>query len=248
MPYNNFIYKIDFASPISSQSFKDSSQPFTTVPAEGTSTFIFRLSNPNADGVNNTNRVENEVAALFLCRQTLSMTLEKYSDIVPGVYDWKPYTPNTDSSTSDESDFGWIMMQFRPGVPLDSQFDKLLFSEKKTLVAEIAAIFAVIQGMSLPAGVGAYGSLTVKDGDIVSGQPTIATGGPWEQYRDWWAGMLSMALSQAERSPVLKGWRENGIRDRVDRLIDTGIQTLLAPVDTSKRALIHGDFSKYLSR
>jgi hypothetical protein len=53
------------------------------------------------------------------------------------------------------------------------------------------------------------------------------------------------AILQAEISAILKGWRENGIRERVDRFIQGGIQPLPENVDTSSRVLIHGDFSSF---
>jgi hypothetical protein len=52
-----------------------------------------------------------------------------------------------------------------------------------------------------------------------------------------------MALTQAENSPVVLGWRDNGVRERVDNFISNGIESLLQGVDTSKLVLIHGDFS-----
>jgi hypothetical protein len=242
MPYNNFIYKIDLVSPLSDGIFRTSSQPFTTSPVNGTTTVIFRLSNPKADGVNNTNRVENELAALHLCREAFSTNLKEYANIVPGVFDW---APQNYPSTPDEYGFGWIMMEFLPGVPLDSAFASLEASDKTRLLGDTAAIFSVIQGISLPVGVDSHGGLTIKDGEIISGQPTIAKGGPWKSYQDWWESLLLMSVSQAENSPVLKGWKENGLRERVDQFIQSGIQLLLEDVDGSNRVLIHGDFSRF---
>jgi hypothetical protein len=240
MPYNNFIYKVDLASPIGEGTFEASCQPFTAPPANGTATFIFRISNPKADGVNSNNRIENEVAALYLSRRSISDSLPKYAGIVPRVFDW---SAKTYPSPPDESGFGWIMMEMLPGVMLDSQFDELPFSEKENLLSDIAGIFAVIQNMTLPEGARSFGGLTIKGNNIVSGQSTIALGGPWGDYRGFWSGLYAMALTQAENSPVVLGWRDNGVRERVDNFISNGIESLLQGVDTSKLVLIHGDFS-----
>ncbi|QDS73735.1 hypothetical protein FKW77_004693 [Venturia effusa] len=240
MPYNNFIYKVEIVSPMSAGVFPASSQPFTTTPIDEISTFIFRMSNPKADGVNNTNRIENEIAALHLCRKALSNKSKEYAKIVPAVYDW---ASQTYPSVPDESGFGWIMMEFLPGVPLDKEFASMEAPQRSEILEQIAIIFSVLQAIQLPSEVDSHGGLTIKNGEIVSGQPTIAHGGPWKSYRGWWEGLLLMAVSQAESSPVLKGWKENGLRGRIDKFIQNGIEPLLKDVDGTKRVLVHGDFT-----
>jgi hypothetical protein len=242
MPYNNFIFKVNLATPIAQANFKTSNQPFTTTPTDGTTTFIFRISNPKAVGVNSNNRVENEIAALFLSREALSRVLPQYAGIVPRIFDW---SAQVCSSPLNESEFGWTIMETLSGVPLDSQFDNLPFAEQKELLNEIAGIFAVIQNITLPEGARSFGGLTIKAGEIVSGQSTIAMGGPWNDYSGWWTGLYAMALSQAENSPVVRGWRDDGLRERVNKFISNGIESLLQDVDTSKLVLVHGDFSKH---
>jgi hypothetical protein len=207
MPYNNFIYKINLAFPIAQATFKMSRQSFTEPPTDGTTTIIFRTSNPRAVGVNSNNWIENEVAALFLCRQAVSSML--------------------------------------PGVPLDSKFGDLPFTEKKELLSEIAGIFAVVQKISLSEGVTSFGGFTINDGNIESCQSTIALGGLWNSYHGWWTGFYAMSLSQAENSPVSRCWTDNGVKERVYKFIGNDIESMLQEVDTSKLFLVHGDFSKH---
>jgi hypothetical protein len=55
----------------------------------GTLYFALKVSNPFSLGTNNANRVENEVASLYLARKGLADKLPEYSEIAPAVYDWQ---------------------------------------------------------------------------------------------------------------------------------------------------------------
>jgi hypothetical protein len=50
-------------------------------------------------------------------------------------------------------------------------------------------------------------------------------------------------LAQAEESPVLNGWRDNGVRERIDSFMERAVTDLLVGVDGEQRVLSHGDFS-----
>jgi hypothetical protein len=241
MEYNNFIYRVDLMDATDKVEFKQSNQPFTSIPPNGTTSIVFRISNPCADGVNNTNRVENEVAALHLSRSALAAGNPSFAHIVPAIYDWKT---NSYPSPADETSYAWIMMELRPGVPLDSKFDGLPFDEKKALLGKIAGIFATIQKAELPKGIDSHGGMTIKNGEIISGQSTTVKGGPWKSYEAWWAGRLHQNLTQAETSLVLDDWKANGIRLRVDDFLATGIPDLLRDIDPPRLAIAHGDISE----
>ena len=246
-PYNNYIYRLELVSPATESSFVSGSpQPFTTTPPpEGVSTVIFRLSNPFAFGVNDANRLENEIASLELARGALKAAGAEYKATIPAVYAWKTSTyPNPPG----ESSFGWAFMEFRLGVDLNTVFKEMPFEEKKAVVEQVADVFAALQGAKLPEGVKAYGGLTIDDsGAIVSGQMTTAKGGPWSQYWDLWAGRFRGELSQADESPVIQGWKPNGVRVRIDQFLESGLEKELraAGVDTSLLVLVHGDLSRY---
>ena len=201
---------------------------------------VLHLSNPIASGVNNTNRIENEVASVHFARTALAK-LPKHSEIVPAVYSWGELKTGT---TLPEKGFGWIMMEARRGVQLDEQFKTWSLDDRKVIVEEIAQILTAIQTQPLPAEVDSFGGLTIKDGQIVSGQPTVIAGGPWRTYEEFWTALLNMELSQSEGSPVLNGWRANGVRERVDKFIGRAVRDLLADVDRDQRAFCHGDFSE----
>lgn len=232
-------------SPASAAFLRGAVQPCTVLPpVEGLSTVVVRLSNPRAHGLNNTNRVENEVAALHLARVAVAHLGPDSAGLVPAVYAWKAAAS---PDPVDETGFGWMLMEFVQGVPLDAHFRTLSVAEKKGVVGQIAAIFSAIQSAELPSGVGSYGGLKFDDrGAIVSGQPTLAKGGPWEKYEDFWKAKFQCELEQAEENEVMNGWYENGIRERINSFINTKLDGLLrrAGITTPRLALIHGDLSE----
>lgn len=249
-PFNNFIYKVDLISPATELSFKSGeAQPCTSPPPPGgVSTLIFRISNPVAIGLNNANRLENEVASLHLTRVALEQAKPEYATVIPSVYSWKP---SSFPEPANETAFGWIIMEFKTGVSLDSVFKDMPLDEKKAAVEQIADIFCAIQKMNLPTGVTGHGGLTIdRSGDIISAEMSTLKGGPWTTYADSWTARLSSQLAEADGSVTIKGWRPGGVRERVDRFMESGVEAVLktADVDTSKLAFVHGDLSGVPSR
>jgi hypothetical protein len=176
---------------------------------------------------------------MHLARAALAK-LPKHAAIVPAVHAYG--LPKT-GTASPEAGFGWMMMETRPGVQLDERFKTWSLDDKKAVVEEIAQIAAAIQTFPLPETVDSFGGLTIKDGKVVSGQPTVALGGPWKTYEEFWVGLLEIELSQADGNPVLEGWRANGVRERVDKFLSQGVRGLLADVEVT-RVFCHGDLSK----
>lgn len=225
-PYNNFIYKIQLVQ----ASVLDAGNP-------PVSTLILRLSNPRADGLNNANRVQNEVASILLARSNPDLTA-----IVPAIYAWQAGKDKAES----EKDFGWVLMEYKPGVSLDSQLEKLTAEKRGLVLGQISRILAALQHVQLPPGVAAHGGLTIDDaGNTISAQPTTLKGGPWPRYQDFWRAKFENQLADADSSPVLKGWRQDDLRGRIDRFLDEGLTAVLsgAGVDTDRLCLIHGDLT-----
>lgn len=199
-----------------------------------------RLSNLAAEGLNQSNRVENEVAALHLARKGLSTVTARpeLAAVIPAVYDWK---------RAEGTRLGWTLMEFLSGTSLDQHFGSLEEVEKQNVLAQLSDIFAGIQRISLPAGVTSYGGLKINEkGEIVSGQMTTLEGGPWDTYGGFLRARLHSQLRGADGSEVLQGWRPNGVRDRVDAFVDSRLEKAIeeAGVDMTALALVHGDFSK----
>lgn len=71
---------------------------------------VVRLSNTHAEGLNNANRVENEVASQYLVRQSLEK--DNHPLVVPAVYAWGPCRFE---DQPDEAGFGWSILEFKQG-------------------------------------------------------------------------------------------------------------------------------------
>jgi hypothetical protein len=199
------------------------------------------MSNPFADGVNNANRIENEVAALYLARQSMTKRLPKYAEIIPLVYDWKSLSVD-EPAHGDEEYFGWSFIEYRPGVLLVDKWDDLALESKKTLVTDIAEIFGAIQSVELPKGVYGYGGLSIKNDEIISGEDPTVPGGPFKSNTEWWIAILGETLDQASKSTVLRGWQDNGLRSRVDEYMTKEVPLLASKLNNSKLVLLHRDF------
>jgi hypothetical protein len=198
------------------------------------------MSNPLASGVNNANRVENEVAALYLARKALAEDIPEYGEIVPLVYDWQKLSIDN-PALGDEEYFGYSMIEYRPGVLLSSEWKELLLPKKEALVVEIAKIFKAFQTIELPAAVDGYGGLTIKEAKIVSGESPINKGPPVRSNTEWWNTRLNLELGDAAQSPILDGWQGSGLRVRIDQFIAKQVPSLAQGLDGSKLVLVHSD-------
>ncbi|KAJ5710720.1 hypothetical protein N7488_004876 [Penicillium malachiteum] len=99
----------------------------------GVSTFVLRLNNPAAMGLNPNNQVQNEVAAMTIAREGLRAFKPDLEVLVPAVYAWKAH-----SLTTDTPEF-----------------------EKKDILEKIADIIAGIESAQLSSTVDQFGGLTI---------------------------------------------------------------------------------------
>jgi hypothetical protein len=209
-----------------------------------------RLSNPKARGLNQTNRTENEVSAIWLTRQSLSQNLpgnNHLADAIPVVYAWSAF-----ETVPDRPDigFGWLVMDFKPGVALNEHFSTFSLADKTDILGQFADLFAGVQRAPIPASLGTLHCGMAIDnatGDIVPGQMSILAGGPWDGLVELWRARFREELGGADGSEIIAGWRANGVRDAVEEFMSSGLEKFLvdAGVDMNARALIHGDFSRY---
>ncbi|ETS74001.1 hypothetical protein PFICI_13867 [Pestalotiopsis fici W106-1] len=239
-PFNNFIYKVELHTPAVPASFADNQPCTLPPPEEGVSTVIVRMSNPLAEGLNNANRVENDVAAQHLVREALHAA--GLPSLVPAVYAWERCRYE---EAPDETGFGWTIGEFKPGSDLDGEFPTLAVDEKKQVMKQIADIFAAIQQAQLPQSITQFGALTIDDeGQIVNGQMPLLSGGPWDAYADVWVAKLRLQLEDADKSPLLQGWSLGGLREQINAWIeDGGVPRLLNGVNNNARVLVHGDLT-----
>lgn len=234
--YNNFIYKANVTAQGENGALPNQHRPGTQPLPQSIKTIIIRLANPHAMGLASSTRIENEVAAMTTIRAALRA--EKLDHLIPALYGWAP--------PSDASP-GYTIMQHMPGSMPD--FDALDATGKQSLQEQMAEILAAIQRHGVPDTVTMFGGLRFDDdGIMVSAAMTLnpAAGtrasGPYASYADLCAGMLSQELLVADSNPVTKGWRANGIRERIEALLDS-IPRLLGPLASAKKTLVSADFT-----
>ena len=231
---------MELAAPASSSAFPGTQPGTVEAPSEGVSTLVIKLSNLAADGMNNTNRVENDVAVQHLVRQSLAHA--GLPPLVPAVYAWAPATT---ADAADESGFGWITSELKSGVDLDSQFSALELADKEQVLEQIAAALGAIQAARLPESVTKFGGLTFDpSGQIVGGEAPALKGDPIASYVERSVARLRVELEDAARSPVIQGWKSNGVDIRIEKFLTSGgPEKILAGVEQGRLGLVHGDFS-----
>ncbi|KAI2934822.1 hypothetical protein CBS147321_9114 [Aspergillus niger] len=230
-PYNNFIYKLELSEPASTSSFHISNRtphPCTTSPPDGTLTYILRMSNPLAS------RIENEVAAMSLARQGLESYRPGLGSLIPKIYTFC-------SKPSHPDDLPWVLMECKSGVPLDEFFPSQSETIKKSIIEQVTDILSGLRNCPLPSVI-TYGGLGLSsDGSIISAEMTTTNGGPWSTYEMLLKARLQHELHDADTSPVINGWRDHGVRERLESLINRFTAPNLSDSDT--RVLIHGDLT-----
>ncbi|KAK6951761.1 hypothetical protein Daesc_006284 [Daldinia eschscholtzii] len=236
-------YNLKLEEPAVPTTFPNRQPCTSTPPVDGTSTLVIRLSNPFAEGLNNANRVENDVAAQHLARA--SIRSKALNPVVPAVYAWATCRY---PEVFGEAGFGWTIGEFKPGSDLDAQFDSLSLEDAIDAVQQLAAIFTAIQSAEIPESVTKFGALTLDDnGNIIGGQPPLLKGGPFDTYAELWVAKLQTQLSEADKSSLLRGWLSGGLRERINKFIEaSGVDKILDGIE-DRRVLIHGDLSMSIS-
>lgn len=118
-------------------------------------------------------------------------------------------------------------------------------AEKEKVLQQIATILKAIQDAELPETVIKFGGLTFNlTGQIISGEPPRWKQDPVETYVDWKFGDLRKLMQKAGESPVIQGWKHNGVGARVEKFHAAGgPETVLSNLDQHQKCLIHGDFA-----
>ncbi|KAH8892933.1 hypothetical protein GQ53DRAFT_685467 [Thozetella sp. PMI_491] len=230
--FNNFAWTVEVgAKSLSATPAAQPLQPGTIpIPADITKVVV-RMGNPAAS-LNESVRVQNEVAAIQLSRDACSAYPRK---IIPDVYGWQNKT--------ESAGYGWIVEEFMPGEQLLPAFPDLPADAQQSLLNEMASIYKCLTSYRLPASVKGFGGLGYDEkGDVVAGPIVFDFGGPWATYEDMYIGTLDKQLSLADGSPLFKGWRRDGLRERLDKFRAEGIAKVLEELTDKTPTLIHGDF------
>jgi hypothetical protein len=183
--------------------------------------------------------VANEVAAIGLVREALR-SYGLSDRLVPRVYGWGSGDGDADGEP------GWIVQEHMPGSTLErARFQSLATDDKRTVLAQMAAVCGALQAYRLPDSVTGFGGLSFNAaGSVISGAMTTLPGGPFPSYAALWRHKLQIQLGAAEKNEVIKGWHANGIRKRLESFIAHGVETLVRQTGLEKMVLVHGDFSE----
>ncbi|KAI1126653.1 kinase-like domain-containing protein [Nemania abortiva] len=239
--YNNFVYRIllPIDTVVGHRNGRDTDetgirkQPGCVPIPAGTREFILRLSNPEATDMHPETRVQNEVGLITLASAALSGIKPA---VVPRVFGW--------GSASGER-LGWILQELMPGVPLLEPYENMSLDQKKGILAQMATLLKALQNYRLPDSITGWGGVTFDDsGAIVSAPMTNVGAGPWTSFEDSYRARLQIALSAADENPHLRGWQDNGIRDRVNAFIQDGLSAQFAHLASKQaRTIVHADFT-----
>lgn len=231
---NVIVYRvtINSASPTSSKTPEPASQGVIGVsplPQESVQV-VFRLSRPEAM-LNESARVQNEIATMILTREALAAF---NPSLVPDVYGWAPAG----------NDLGWSLIQYVPGELLSSHFPSLKDNKKREILGQISSILKEIREYQVPSSIRGYGGLTFSDeGKIINGPTTIPGGGPSPTHSALYQDYLQTQLKSADESEVIRGWRNTSVRERIDKFAKEKFLSLwdsFAP----RQTLVHGDFGE----
>lgn len=242
-PFNNFLFKVDLATPALSTQFTGTQAGTVKAPFRGVSSLIIKLSNARASDANNANRVPNDVAAQHLVRQSLAAA--RLDPLIPDVYAWAP------ASLTDEireKNFGWIISEFRAGVDLNTVFPDLANDAREKVLKQIAAAFAAIQAVKLPETVTKFGGIAFnKQGQIISAEAPFRQINPMvDSYVEFKFGNLRKRFVSAGKSPVIRGWKTDGVDARIEQFLSSnGPERILSGVDLAQKSLVHADFSMH---
>ena len=126
--HNNFVYHLSLPVAISNIEEHGLKPGCVSIPP-GTSEFIIRLSNPDAEGLYQESRVQNEVGMLTLASAALAHMVP---GVVPRVFGW-------DVSKSTPEHPGWILQEMMPGLPLAEAFGVMDIAHKRGILAQMAS-------------------------------------------------------------------------------------------------------------
>jgi hypothetical protein len=193
-----------------------------------------RLANPDAEGMHRETRVENEVAIISLAAAALK---DFQPHVVPSIYAW--------GTAAGESLYGWTIQELMPGVSVDEVFSSMDLEQKKQIFGQMAQLLKALQDYQLPETVTAFGGVTFdEDGQIVSAAMPSVGEGPWPSYEASFRGRIAVAFQKADANPHIQGWRDNGIRDRLNAFAERGLSAQFEPRESKQeKSIIHADFS-----
>lgn len=194
-----------------------------------------RLTNAAASGMNTANRVEHEVAIMNIVSAAINRV---GMNVVPAIHGW--------GSAAAKDSQGWILQQFMPGKQLDAGMESMDLEGKSVIFTQMAKMLGAIQTCRLPESIKDFGGVTFDaEGLPISAAMTSVDAGPWSSYEESWRERLRIGLEKAEANPFIKGWRANGVRERLDAFVETGVAAQCRPLAfKNEKVVVHADFSR----
>jgi aminoglycoside phosphotransferase (APT) family kinase protein len=174
---------------------------------------------------------------MSLAREALH---DGYPHVIPEIYGW--------GVRGDETPFGWIMMEWKEGVNIANErpLEGMSMEERQKVLDQVGDVYARLKAFKLPAGLSKFGGITFdENGGVVGGESAMCEGGPFESYHDLWKAALKGDLANADSSPIVKGWNASGLRQRLEKFIDSGLEEAIGVIE-AEPVLIHGDFGKFI--
>lgn len=233
--HNNFVYKVELSAPTQCDIHSSDAKPGVSPIPSGTTTLCMRLSR---DGVclEEAVRVPNEVAFTNLARAALA----PYFPIrtVPLIFGW----------ADKASGRGWILREWLAGETPTVDELNALGSEQKTFVfQQTATVVKALQDYELPATIARYGGLGYDaEGRYENTLMTLPCGGPFSTFEQLLKETCKRQMALSDTSDIVKGWRGDGIRERLEKFLAQGLDGVLAHVPEDRPTLVHGDLSEYL--
>jgi hypothetical protein len=146
---------------------------------------------------------------MLLFRQALASHDLGY--LIPQVYAWG----------SAENDQGWILQEFKQGSQLDRVFETASDRLKELVMTQMADIVYAIQTFKIPQTVTGFGGVSFSStGKLVSGPMTMLSEGPFHTHAKLNQAFFKQQLTSSDKSPILRGWQDHGIRARLDQFCD----------------------------
>jgi hypothetical protein len=109
----------------------------------------------------------------------------------------------------------------------------------------MADVVHAMQTFEIPHTVTEYGGVSFSAaGEIVSGPMTTLSRGPFQTYAQLYKVIFEQQLTDSYKSPVLKGWQEDGLRARLMRFCAERLPDMTSAFSNSTKTIVHSDFSK----
>lgn len=126
-----------------------------------------------------------------------------------------------------------------------AEFSSWSEEDKANILDQMADVLACLQRFQLPSTIDQYGGVGFDaEGNYVNTALSMYDAGPFETYPELLRATITSKLIKADGDSRVRGWRDNGIRVRLDEFLNRGLPTLLQGVASLDKVLVHADFCK----